>query len=203
VSYPKKLQLLLATSSRNKAREILSSLSGLRIEFQSFSAGKEPPKPQETGSSFQQNARLKAQYYYRLTGIPSLADDSGLSVDALDGAPGLYSSRLAPIDDLRIQKILKLMKPFSNPSERIAHFSCSLCLCLPDQLIEVSAQVDGRISEEPKGNAGFGYDPIFYYPPLGKTFGQMDLEEKNSVSHRARALRKLKEKTIGLLNTGI
>ena len=200
MSYPKKLQLLLATSSRDKVREISSSLSGLRIEFHSFSTGKEPPKPRETGSNFQQNARLKAQYYYRLTRIPSLADDSGLSVDALDGAPGLFSSRLAPTDDLRIQKILKLMKPFPNPSERIAHFSCSLCLCLPDQLIEVNAQVDGRISKEPKGDSGFGYDSIFYYPPLGKTFGQMNLEEKNSVSHRARALKKLKEKTIGLLN---
>lgn len=191
------LQFLLATSSRGKTGEISSALSGLEVEFRFLSDLGDLPHPIESGSSFGQNARLKAQHYYRLTGIPALADDSGLSVDALAGAPGVRSARFAGDDRRRIQKLLKLMESFSSPSERTAHFFCCICLCLPTGLIEVSGKVDGRICSEPRGTGGFGYDPVFYYPPLGKTFAEMSLERKNEISHRAQALRKLRKELEG------
>ena len=191
------LQFLLATSNRGKLREIHSALSGLEVEFRFLPDLGDLPHPIERGSSFSHNARLKAQHYCRLTGIPALADDSGLSVDALEGAPGVRSARFAGDNRQRIQKLLNLMESFSSSSERSAYFVCCICLYLPNGLIEVSGKVDGQICKEPVGRGGFGYDPIFYYPPLGKTFAEMSLEEKNKVSHRAEALRKLRKELEG------
>ena len=189
-----RLRFLLATHNKGKLREIGLALSSVNIEFESLS-GRDPlSQPVERGLTFAENARLKAEHYYRLTGIPTLAEDSGLLVDALDGRPGVYSARLAPTDSERIKKLLAMLDSLSGHFSRNARFVSAICLLLPDRLIEVEAEVRGEITREPRGSHGFGYDPVFYYPSLQKTFAEMTVEEKNRVSHRARALRKLQQK---------
>lgn len=186
-----KLQFLLATKNRGKVREVRAVLEALGVESESLLEREDLPEVEETGATFSENARLKAIYYNRLTGIPSLADDSGLVVDALDGAPGVFSSRFASTDQDRIEKLLELMNTVQESSKRTAHFVCVICLVVEKRIIEVTGRVDGEISLEPRGQSGFGYDPVFYYPPLCKTLAEMSLEEKGKISHRGRALGKL------------
>lgn len=186
-----RLHFLLATKNRGKVREIRSALSGFNIEFESLPRRDDLPQPREDGSTFAENARLKAKHYYQLTGIPTLAEDSGLLVDALDGEPGVCSARFAPTDKERIEKLLKMLGSIPGEVQRSARFVSALCLFQPDGVIEVSAEVHGQIARKRRGRHGFGYDPVFYYPPRRKTFAQMSTQEKNQVSHRARALAKL------------
>lgn len=186
-----KLQFLLATKNRGKVREVRAVLEALGVESESLLEREDLPEVEETGTTFSENARLKATYYNRLTGIPSLADDSGLVVDALDGAPGVFSARFASTDQDRIEKLLELMNTVQESSKRTAHFVCVICLVVGKRIIEVTGQVDGEISLESRGQSGFGYDPVFYYPPLCKTLAEMSLEEKNAISHRGHALNKL------------
>ena len=186
-----RLRFLLATQNKGKVREIRSALSSLNIEFESLLGRDDLPEVLESGTTFAENARLKAAHYHQLTGLPTLAEDSGLLVDALDGIPGVYSARFAPTDKERIEKILRMLDSLPRPFSRDARFVSAICLLLPEGLIEVAGEVQGELTREPKGTHGFGYDPIFYYPPLEKTFAQMTVEEKNKVSHRARALEKL------------
>ena len=188
-----RLHFLLATQNKGKVREIRLALSPFDIEFESLEQYKHLPEGQETGSTFVENARLKAQHYQGLTGVSSLADDSGLAVDGLGGEPGIRSARFAPTDDKRIAKLLKRMDSLSDDADRTARFISAICLILPDRVIEVVGEVQGRITRSPRGDRGFGYDPVFYYAPLEKTFAQMTPEEKNRVSHRAIALKKLVE----------
>lgn len=185
------LQFLLATKNRGKVREVRAVLEALGMDSESLLERTDLPEVEETGTTFSENARLKAIYYNRLTGIPSLADDSGLVVDALDGAPGVFSARFASTDQDRIEKLLELMNTVQESSKRTAHFVCVICLVMGKRIIEVTGRVDGEISLEPRGQSGFGYDPVFYYPPLCKTLAEMNLEEKSSISHRGRALNKL------------
>lgn len=184
---------LLATTNEGKAREIRAALSKLEIGFDSLQAHSNLPSPEESGSTFAENARLKARHYYHLTGIPTLAEDSGLLVDALDGRPGVHSARFAATDPERIAKLLKLLESVP-PEERSAHFVSAICWYEPARSIEVSGEVHGRIAEHPSGSHGFGYDPVFFYPPRGKTFAELTTEEKNQISHRARALAALQER---------
>lgn len=186
-----KLQFLLATKNRGKVREVRAVLEALGVESESLLEREDLPEVEETGTTFSENARLKAIYYNRLTGIPSLADDSGLVVDALDGAPGVFSARFASTDQDRIEKLLELMHTVKESSKRTAHFVCVICFVVGKHIIEVTGQVDGEISLEPRGQSGFGYDPVFYYPPLHKTLAEMSLEEKSTISHRGIALEKL------------
>jgi XTP/dITP diphosphohydrolase len=152
------------------------------------------PEVIEDGLTFAENARKKALHYFHLTQLPTIADDSGLCVDILDGQPGVYSARFAPTDGERIDKLLKLLASVEKEGNRTARFVCAICFCFSIQrIIEVEAEVRGEISSEPRGTKGFGYDPVFYYPPLGRTFAELAAEEKNQVSHRARALSKLKQ----------
>ena len=185
------LQFLLASHNRGKVREIRSALSEFKIEFDSLLGRGDLSQALEIGSTFSENARLKAEHYYQLTGTPTLAEDSGLLVEALEGKPGVHSARFAPTDQERIEKLLQMLDSIPAPVSRAARFVSAICLFLPDQLIEVTGEVPGELTREPRGTHGFGYDPIFYYPPLKKTFGQMTMEEKNKVSHRARALEQL------------
>ncbi len=186
-------QLLLATRNQGKAREIQQVFHDLH--FLSLSDLSDIPDVEENGETFAANARLKALYYREVTGLPCLADDSGLEVYALGGAPGVKSARFAASDPLRITRLLEQMRPFQDPARRRARFVCALCLCLgPDHMIEVEGDVAGWIAYAPAGQHGFGYDPIFYYPPLQKTFAEMSPEEKNQVSHRSRALETLRER---------
>jgi XTP/dITP diphosphohydrolase len=185
------LRFLLATQNRGKVREICSALSLFNIEFEFLLGRDDLPEALESGMTFAENARIKAEHYHQLTGLPTLAEDSGLVVDALGGKPGVHSARFAPTDKERIEKLLRMLDSRPGPSSRSARFVSAICLLLPEELIEVTGEVQGELAQEPRGTHGFGYDPIFYYPPLGKTFAQMTVEEKNQISHRALALKKL------------
>ncbi len=186
-----KLRFLLATQNRGKVREICSALSLFNIEFEFLLGRDDLPEALESGMTFAENARIKAEHYHQLTGLPTLAEDSGLVVDALGGKPGVHSARFAPTDKERIEKLLRMLDSRPGPSSRSARFVSAICLLLPEDLIEVTGEVQGELAQKPRGTHGFGYDPIFYYPPLGKTFAQMTVEEKNQISHRALALEKL------------
>ena len=186
-----KLRFLLATQNRGKVREICSALSLFNIEFEFLLGRDDLPEALESGMTFAENARIKAEHYHQLTGLPTLAEDSGLVVDALGGKPGVHSARFAPTDKERVEKLLRMLDSRPGPSSRNARFVSAICLLLPEDLIEVTGEVQGELAQEPRGTHGFGYDPIFYYPPLGKTFAQMTVEEKNQISHRALALERL------------
>ncbi len=189
-----KLRFLLATQNRGKVREICSALSLFNIEFEFLLGRDDLPEALESGMTFAENARIKAEHYHQLTGLPTLAEDSGLVVDALGGKPGVHSARFAPTDKERIEKLLRMLDSRPGPTSRSARFVSAICLLLPEEQIEVTGEVQGELAQEPRGTHGFGYDPIFYYPPLGKTFAQMTVEEKNQISHRALALEKLRER---------
>lgn len=166
----------------------------------------------EDGATFAENARKKALGYARATGLWTLADDSGLVVDALDGAPGVNSARFSGdkakgvdrkiVDRRNWEKLLSLLK--GVPAEkRTARFVCCLCLASPEQvLIETQGTVEGLITTEPAGTGGFGYDPVFFVSSLGRTVAQLGDDEKNGVSHRGNAMRKLKPLLVGLLKAG-
>jgi XTP/dITP diphosphohydrolase len=161
------------------------------------------PDVVEDGLTFAENAHKKALHYFQLTQLPTIADDSGLSVDALGGKPGVHSARFASTDPERVAKLLRLLGKVEDPESRKAHFVCAICV-IPSakSRIEVEGEVHGEIAFRPEGTAGFGYDPIFIYPPLGKTFAELDPEEKNRVSHRAIALQKLRL-AMGLQHPGV
>ena len=153
--------------------------------------------PEENGATFKENALIKAREICRLTSLPALSDDSGLCVNALGGAPGVYSARYSGKDSADntalLLKNLKKAAEAGNP-DRSAHFSCCVALVFPDgRELTAEGRTFGSITLSPEGEGGFGYDPVFFSPELGKTFAQASEEEKNSVSHRGRALAALKE----------
>ena len=156
---------------------------------------------EETGTTFEENSLLKAEAVMKATGLPALADDSGIAVDALNGAPGIYSARYGfdeSLDDWgRLELLLKNTENVPD-GQRQAQFVCVISFITPEgQVIQARGEIHGELTREPAGENGFGYDPIFYYPPLGKTTAELSPEEKNEVSHRANALKlfyqKLKE----------
>ena len=153
---------------------------------------------EETGTTFEENSFLKANAVMQATGLPALADDSGIAVDALNGEPGIYSARYGFDDTLddrgRLNLLLKNTEQVPD-GQRQAKFVCVITLVTPDgKVIQALGEVHGELLRAPAGEGGFGYDPIFYYPPFGKTLAQVSAEEKNQVSHRAVALRVLYEK---------
>lgn len=190
-------QLLIATRNQGKLKEFSQILQLPDYQLLTLDdVGVDPDfDVDETGTTFAANARLKAESYGRRTKILTLADDSGLMVEALHGAPGVYSKRYGNTDEERIAKLLKNLKGIPD-SARAARFVCVACLYNPSNAHFDCEEgiVDGSISHEPAGDDGFGYDPIFL--PLegdGKTFAQLGVEFKNLVSHRARAIEKIKE----------
>ena len=153
---------------------------------------------EETGITVEENSFLKADAVMRATGLPALADDSGIAVDALNGEPGIYSARYGFDDSLddwgRLQLLLKNTQSVPD-GQRQAQFVCVITLVFPDgRVIQARGEVHGELLRAPAGSGGFGYDPIFYYPPFGKTLAEATSEEKNQVSHRAVALRELQRK---------
>ena len=153
---------------------------------------------EETGTTFEENSFLKANAVMKATGLPALADDSGIAVDALNGEPGIYSARYGFDDTLddagRVRLLLKNMEAVPD-GQRQAQFVCVITLVTPEgKVIQARGEVHGELLREPRGENGFGYDPIFYYPPLGMTTAQMSPEDKNRVSHRGQALKILYEK---------
>ena len=153
---------------------------------------------EETGSTFEENSYIKAKAVMEATGLPALADDSGIAVDALNGEPGIYSARYGfdeSLDDWgRLQLLLKNTENVPD-GQRQAQFVCVITLVTPDgKVIQARGEVHGELLRAPAGEGGFGYDPIFYYPPFGKSLAEVSAEEKNQVSHRANALRVFYEK---------
>ena len=187
--------LVLATNNPGKISEILDLLAGLPISVNHLGELADPMELTETHDTFAGNAREKAVAVARATGEPALADDSGLVVDALGGAPGVLSSRYAgegATDTDLVAKLLAEMEGVPD-AERTARFVCVLVLAGWDgEISRWEGRVEGRITTEPHGQGGFGYDPVFLYPPAGLTFAQMQAEEKNEVSHRGRALQKFR-----------
>ena len=190
--------LVIASGNVGKIREFEGLLKALPVNVQPQPAGLEV---EETGSTFAANARLKAIAVARATGEWALADDSGLSVDALDGAPGVHSARYAATDPERIARLLKAL---NGSSQREAHFCAALCIAAPDGrvLLEVEGRCQGRITQIPRGDQGFGYDPIFEVEGTSLTFAEMPLAEKKQHGHRGRAFTALEPQLRELLAKG-
>ena len=193
-----KPRLLFATTNAGKLKE-LRGLVGDAVEVVSLKDLPPVPEPVEDAETFEGNAEKKARAYAEATGLPSLADDSGLCVDALGGRPGVHSARYAPGDDrARYEKLLGELS--GVPEERrTASFRCALCLALPGGKSHVEVgRCEGRILNGPKGAHGFGYDPVFFIPALGKTMAELTSEEKAGVSHRGEAFRKMRPVLLAL-----
>lgn len=186
-------KLLLATNNPGKIGEYQTLLEGLPLTMTTPAQEGLEGEPEETGATFEENALLKARYYARASGVLSLADDSGLEVDALNGEPGIHSARYAgdgATDAERIRFLLAKLKGIPW-QERTARFHCVIALVWPGGAEETfDGSREGYIIVEPKGRNGFGYDPVFYVPELGKTFAELEPEVKNRWSHRAEAARK-------------
>ncbi|KUO63844.1 MAG: non-canonical purine NTP pyrophosphatase [Gracilibacter sp. BRH_c7a] len=187
------MEILLATANKGKVIELEEMLTGMDIRVLSLSDFPGFPEIEETGATFAQNAFLKARKAAEITGLVSLADDSGLEVDALNGKPGVFSARYAgepKSDERNIDKLLEQLNIVPE-LERSARFRCSLAVVAPDgQEFLAEGTVEGRILKSRKGSGGFGYDPVFFLPDMDKTMAELSLEEKNRISHRAIAFRK-------------
>lgn len=185
-------ELLIASNNKGKIREFQSLLRGIPFKLVTPSQQGLYLEIEETGNSFEENARLKALAFARASRLLALADDSGLEVDALNGEPGIHSSRYAGKGVTDAEKINFLLAKVKDiPLEkRTAHFVCVIAIASPDGRVEIcSGKCEGIIVSEPRGKRGFGYDPIFYFPELKKTMSELPTEIKNQVSHRARAAR--------------
>ena len=190
------MKVVLATNNTHKAKEIKDILANLKAEI--FSLEDFPPYaiPEETGKTFEENALIKAREAFKHTRTISLADDSGLEVDVLDRSPGIMSARFSgpgcTYKDNNI-KLLNLMRNVPH-DKRQATFICVVAIVLDLNKVKiVEGKVRGFITKKETGEGGFGYDPLFYYPPLGKTFAQLRSDEKNKVSHRSIAFKKAQE----------
>lgn len=192
--------LVVATSNPDKVREIRELLAGAPFEIRTLAAWPQLAAPDETGRTFEENARAKALYYAAVTGDLTVAEDSGLEIDALDGAPGVESARFGgaaaayPQKFALIYAALRERRALDSP----ARFVCALALARGDRvLFEARGTVEGRIAPAPTGEGGFGYDPIFFYPPFNATLAEVG-PRKSEVSHRANAFRQLKTFLAGI-----
>lgn len=192
------MKFVLASQNQGKLVEMHGILQSLGVEIVLQSELGVSVDVEETGTTFEENARLKAVAVMEATGLPAIADDSGLCVDALGGGPGVYSARYGGGNLTDPEKVQLLLANMRGASTRAAHFETAIVCAFPggDELV-AAGRCDGSIAYAPAGDQGFGYDPVFFYPAFGKTFGQSTREEKASVSHRGKALRefavKLKE----------
>jgi XTP/dITP diphosphohydrolase len=188
-------RLLVATTNRGKIREILGILAGGPLELITLADWPDLPPPEETGRTFEQNALAKAVYYADATGQLTVAEDSGLEIDALGGQPGIESARWGGAEASYPQKFAIIYEALRarGAVDSPARFVCALALVQGGRLLfETRGTVEGQIAPEPKGHGGFGYDPIFFYPPLGRTLAEAD-DAKAAISHRAVAFRRLRE----------
>jgi len=193
--------LIVATTNEDKIREIRALLSGARVEVRTLADLPRVPPPEEDGATFAENARLKALYYARLSPELTVAEDSGLEIDALRGAPGTHSARYGGPGSTYPEKFALIARALASAADRsrAARFVCALALARGDRvLFEARGTVDGEIAPEPKGQGGFGYDPIFFYPPFGMTLAEAGAR-KHSVSHRANAFRQLRTYLEGIV----
>lgn len=190
------LKLLIATHNPGKIREYQTLLADLPLTVTSLKAEGITEDVEETGATFAENACLKAESYARMTGLWTWADDSGLEVDALDGRPGVYSARYAGLgatDQDRYQKLLQELHQRPD-APRTARFRCVVAIAMPsNETATVEGTVEGLITDQPKGENGFGYDPVFLLPDQGVTMAELPAEIKNEISHRGQAAQKAKQ----------
>jgi XTP/dITP diphosphohydrolase len=188
-----KIILVVATRNRGKSRELRTFLDGFPVEIKDLNDFGPIPEVEEDGSTFEENAYKKASFTAKVLGLPALADDSGIEVKALQGAPGVYSARYAGPEANDEENNAKLLRELAPAADREARFCCVISVAVPaGPALTYEATCEGTIIDVPRGTNGFGYDPLFYYPPLGKTFGEMSLEEKSRVSHRGKAMMDLR-----------
>ena len=191
------IDLLVATTNQGKFAEVRAFLKGFPLKIVSLRELIDPPAVAEDGLSFEENALKKARVLARFSGMVTLADDSGIEVDALGGAPGIYSARYCGVEGDDDANNAKLLRELAGVEEnrRTARFVCALALCAAAEggwkEWTTRDSCEGRVALTLKGTNGFGYDPLFFYPPLGKTFGEIDRESKAYVSHRGKALKQL------------
>ncbi len=185
--------LVLATKNKGKISEFKELFRDSGVEIKTLDDFGPIPPVIEDGATFEDNAVKKAQFTARVLGFPAIADDSGLTVEALQGAPGVFSSRYAGEDGDDEANNRKLLTEMKGVADRGAAFVCVLAIAVPrGPALIYEGICEGVIGETPKGDHGFGYDPLFYYPPLGKTFAQLTGEEKNRISHRGKAIGELR-----------
>ena len=192
------MKVVLASKNKHKLVEISKITEKFGMELVLQSELGVDIDVEETGSTFEENSFLKAEAVMKATGLPALADDSGIAVDALNGEPGIYSARYGFDDTLddwgRLELLLKNTEHVPD-GQRQAQFVCVITMVTPaGQVIQARGEIHGELTREPRGENGFGYDPIFYYPPYGKSTAEMSSEEKNQVSHRGNALKVFYEK---------
>lgn len=188
------MKIVLATHNKDKCKEMMAALADLDIELLSLSDFPQVGEIIEDGETLTENAIIKAKTVFEITGIPAISDDTGLLVNALDGAPGIYSARYAGEDATYADNVEKLVREMKNiPLEnRGAQFQTTMVYIDKDKELIADGVVKGKITSTPKGVGGFGYDPLFYIPEQEKTFAEMTIEQKNQISHRGIALRNLK-----------
>lgn len=183
------MKVVLASHNQKKMVEMKAILSQMGVEVLSQAEVGMDLEPEETGTTFEENARIKAQAVMQATGLPAIADDSGLCVDALNGAPGIYSARYGGVDSDQARYRL-LLENLRGAGSRAAHFHTAIVCCFPNgDRLDAAGDCFGTIAYAPQGDNGFGYDPVFFVPELRKTFAQLTPEEKNAISHRGNALR--------------
>jgi len=181
--------LIIASRNTGKTAEIRELLSGFPITIKNLDDFGPIPEVEEDGQTFDENAYKKASFTARVLGHPALADDSGLVVDALNGAPGVLSARYAGPDATNEDRFQKLLQEMEGVTNRKAAFECVISIAVPTgPALTYEGRCEGTIAKYPEGVNGFGYDPIFFYPPLKKTFAELTREEKGRVSHRGKAL---------------
>lgn len=203
-------KILVASTNRGKLAElkVMIGSADVDVEWLGLNAFPNVPEVAEDGETFAENARRKALGYSKATGLWTIADDSGLCIDALGGEPGVKSARFSGeketdrnlLDHKNMEKVLRLLKGMPK-EKRTCRFVCNLCISSPQEiLLETEGFLEGYIAEEEMGENGFGYDPIFFVPELNKTVAQLSAEEKNAISHRGNAIKKLKPKLVKLLS---
>jgi XTP/dITP diphosphohydrolase len=184
--------VVLATTNQNKVREFKRFTENFPVEIKSLADFGPLPEVVEDGLTFDENAYKKALHYAKVLGLPAIADDSGLAVEALGGAPGVWSARYSGENATDEQNCAKLLGELHGVENRRAEFVCVLSIAVPTgPALTYEATCSGTILEAPRGSNGFGYDPVFYFEPLGKTFAEISIEEKNRVSHRGKVLAEL------------
>ena len=196
------MKIVLATHNHDKEIELQHSLRGLDVDICSLSEYPDIGEIEETGTTLLENSLLKAHTVHDRTGLPTIADDTGLEIDALDGAPGVYSARFAGLNATYEDNVNKLLSVMENVPDdmRSARFRTVISYVDETQELWTEGFIDGRITETPRGNMGFGYDPVFYVPRLEKTFAELSTNEKNKISHRGIALQKLRKILVNVLN---
>lgn len=190
-----KMKILVATSNKHKLKEIQQILHDLPVELLSINDLSQQIEVEENGSTFQENARLKAEAYFQLSGLPTLADDSGLEVPALNNEPGVRSARYAGPEADYLKNNLLLLERMKHleGSARKAYFRCVVCFKTGEGEWFFEGKTEGEILKDFRGQGGFGYDPLFYVPEMKKTYAELSSEEKNRISHRGLALKKFRD----------